>query len=448
MRTLRNVLLLMFVVANARADVLDKLKDVAKQPVKPFLEEIEKTAQNLIAQGQQVGNGLISHGGMELDAATRTAILGLGANIDKNVESLTQGEQQIILGIRELQNRVKSLGDIAYDIKDTTVIDLTALLDGLPFTHAPDFFVQSIRGTAILPQPGNYHVSVNAFGFGESSDSKAEISAAIDGNPIKFVDIDQVTQRGKAILGLPNDAIAPLFDPNKLKVITLDLKVKISRKHFLVGWKSHDYQFPVKLLLYPAQVATATVHITAPKYAWVPVQDVLSAPIQTPERDGCKYCDPSCAANNALDVVVPGGHNPPVVGDERLVSGRVECTSGSICDFSCRFQYDITANGTRLTATFSTHSHPTQRLLRGKVEQWQETGSITDDKQVKLVVDSPIVVAVPEKYSLISLDIQSFTKQKYTLVLPTNDPHGLVTAALQPNGRNLVLTVAPPGASY
>ncbi|HKV92348.1 MAG TPA: hypothetical protein VJW20_07350 [Candidatus Angelobacter sp.] len=437
------VAMLLCAICSANASVGDKLKDIAKEPAKPVLDEIEKKAQNLIAQGQQVGNGIISHGGMELDAATRSAILGLGDDVGKTVENLTAGEQAVIISLRELETKVQGLKDTAYDLRDTTVVDLTEWESGWIFAHTPDFFVQSIKGTALLPQAGNYHITVTAYGFGQSSDSKAEITGSVDGKPVKFADVDQTSERGNAIIGLPNDTFSSMFSKDSLKIVTLDLNVTISRKHFF-GWKSHSYQFPVKLLLYPAQIAAATVHVTAPKFGWVAVQDVLSAPIITADRDGCKYCDPSCAANNALDVVVPGGHNPQIPGDEHITSAQLECTSGSICAFNCRNSVNVTANGTRAVASWSTSSHPTQWFLRGKVEQWQQTGNTVSDQDIKLNIDTPIVINLPEKYSLITVDVTSFTKQKYTLVLPTNDSHGTVSAVVQPATQNLVLSALLP----
>ena len=59
-----------------------------------ILDDAEKKAESLIQQGQNVANGLISHAGIELDATVQSANQGLGANINKTVEQLANGEQR------------------------------------------------------------------------------------------------------------------------------------------------------------------------------------------------------------------------------------------------------------------------------------------------------------------------------------------------------------------
>lgn len=430
---------------SASAADLPSLAQYAKDPAKGFIDDAEKAAQNLIAQGQQVGNGLISHAGMELDAAARSAMLGLGDDLNKAIGSLGQGEQSALSSILQLENTARSLANKAYDFRDTTVIDLANLERAVWFTHVPDFFVQSIKNTAFVPQPGDFHIVVTALGFGISAESKADIAATLNGNPITLTEVDQ-SQNGQAVLGLPNAVISPLFG-DKMRVITLSLNLKLSRRHFF-GWKTKKYQFPVNVILYPAQLAVATVHITTPVFSWVPVQDVLSAPIVTADKDGCKYCNPACAANNALDVSVPGGHNPAIKEDMRIVSARLECYSGSICAFNGQQNISITSNGTRAAGTWVTCSHPTQWRLRGVVQQWEQTGSSVHDQKINLTLDKPQVIELPINTSLVTVDIETFTKQEYTLVLPTSDPHQVVSAVQQIGTQNLVISAMPPPTVY
>jgi hypothetical protein len=432
----------------AQATVIDDLAAYAKNPAKGVVSDFQKAGGNLIAQGEAAGNGLISHAGMELDAASRSAILGLGADIDKNVENLTQGEQAILLSLLQLEKKGQQLTDQAYDLKDTTVVDLTSWESGWIFAHTPDFFVQSIRGTALLPQPGDFHVTVTALGFGESSDSKADITATLNGNPVKFSEIDQVSQRGKAVLAIPNGVITPLFAPDQLKTITLNLNVQLTRKRWLFGHRVNNYPFPITLLLYPAKIATVTVTTTAPKFDWVSVGNTDS-PATTQDKDGCKFCNTNCTAKNTVTVDVSGVHTPLVVGDEKLVSGSLECRTGDLCAFEAfdRRHIDIINNGSRETATWETCTHPAQYVLHAATQQWQRVGDSTvAGTAINLDINTPQVVPLPDSVSLVVVDVTSFTKQQYRLVLPQLDPHSVITAQRQPATPNLVITAVPPGS--
>jgi len=447
MQTVRvvTVLVAMLSVLPAQGSVISGLEDYAKDPAKGVISDIQKTGSNLIEQGNNDANGLIVHGGMEIDAATRSAIIGLGGDLDKTVGDLTQGEQEVILSLLNLQNQMKGLTNTAYDLKDTTMVDLTAWESGWVFAHTPDFFVQSIRGTALLPQPGDYHITVTAYGFGTSSDSRADISGTINGNAVQFSEIDQTSQRGQAILAVPNATLAPLFASNKLITVELMLKVKLSRKKFL-HTSVNNYQFPIYLLLYPPQVATVTVATTAPTYGWVSIGNVESPVVTTPDTNGCKYCDTSCTSKNNTTVVVPGMHTPPLVGDEKIVSGSLDCRSANLCAYTARTNINIVDNSSRANATWEACTHPAQYVLEAQVQQWKQTGSSSTSATKVLAIDNPQVVTIPDNASLIIINVTSFTKQTYSMVYPQVDPHSVLTANMQAGTSNLVLTAIPPAS--
>lgn len=324
------LLILLSLPPAAHSSVLSPLASVAKDPVKGVIKDLETTAGNLISQGEAAGNGLITHAGMELDAAARSAELGLGADLNKTVEALGTDEQNVLVSLLSMQQQIQTVTNQAYDIRDTTVIDLTSWEHAWIFAHTPDFYVQAIKGTGLLPSAGDYHLTVAAYGFEQSSDTKATLSATLNNAPVTLSEIDFTTERGNAILSIPNAALAPLFSPTDMKLANLSLHVTISRKH-LFGWKSNSYDFPAHLILYPSMAASLILHVKAPVYGWVPVADIVSNNIVTQDKNGCKYCDPSCAANNALTVKVAGAHVPLVPGDEQVLNPRLECSSGSIC---------------------------------------------------------------------------------------------------------------------
>lgn len=432
---MRNILLTSVIVLLAsaelcHADVVSDLSAYAKNPAKGIIDDAQKTAGNLISQAQGAGNGLVSHAGSELNTAAQSAILLLGNDINKKVEDLDAGEQNALVAILQLEQWANTQMGKAYDIKDTSVVDLTNWESHWLITKTPDFFVQSIRGTALLPEPGDYHITVTALGLGVSSESKASITASIDGRPIVLSDIDQTKQSGVAIIALPNASISPLFDQKVLVVKTLKLTVVLTRRHWY-GSRTHSYDFPVYLTLYPKQVATVTVQVTTPTFGWVPAADVVSAPIVTQDKDGCKYCDSSCAANNALDVKVPGpASGPPVLNGERIVSANLECTTGSTCAFNGQQRVSIVSNGTEASATWVTCSHPTQWYLRAHAQVWEQTGSTSTNQTYDVLIDNPITVPIAANASLVTAGVKTFTGEAYSVILPGTDPHQVLSLNL------------------
>src|SRR6185312_1717350 len=61
---------------------------------------------------------------------------------------------QALLTVLQLENKAGQIKDVAYDLRDTTVVDLTDWQSHWSFASTPGFMVQSIRGTALLPQAG------------------------------------------------------------------------------------------------------------------------------------------------------------------------------------------------------------------------------------------------------------------------------------------------------
>jgi len=278
-------------------------------PAKGTIDDAKKAASDLLAEAQRTGNGLESNLASQLDAVAQSALLLLGNDLSKNIGQLNTAEQQALVALVKLQKSIKVDLDKAYDLKDTTVVDLTQWESGWWIAHTPDFYVETIKNTAFLPQPGDYHVTIIAYGFGINAESKADVSATLEGTPLKFAEVDQ-SKNGVAIMAIPNDALNAYFQPNSLKVVTLNLSITISRHHFL-GWRSNHYEFPVHLTLYPAQVATAILHVSTPIYKWVDVGDVLSPVYTTPDKNGCKG-GPDCRANNgAIDIRVVGALTGP-----------------------------------------------------------------------------------------------------------------------------------------
>lgn len=418
---------------------------ITVDPAKGVIDDAENASQRLIIQAQQSGNGLVSNAASQLSVLAQTTALILGNDINKSMNQLSQTEQAAVNELKAAIIAANATVGKVYDIEDTTAIDLTRFESGIPFTHTPDFYVKRISNTGMLPQPGNYHVVVTAYGLGIANDTKADITGTLDGKPLIFREVDQTTA-GKAILEIPNQVLAPYFSSTKLAVVKMELTVVVSRKG-LFGWKGHSYPVPVYLTLYPPQVATIALRITKPVYDWVDVGAVSSAPMNTPEKDGCT--DNGCRANNSLDLRVVGPTSGlPIVGAQRLKEVHLQCNSGFE---RCRGWWGnqtllISDNGTKGTATWLSWTHPQNFTLIGSVQEYRQVGTQQEDHTYALKIDQPQVVPLPPEYSLLALTVSGYSGRQYTVILPQVDPHHIVDAALQ--GNSYVFSAVVPVPQY
>ena len=94
-------------------------------PAKGTIDDAKKAASDLLAEAQRTGNGLESNLASQLDAVAQSALLLLGNDLSKNIGQLNTAEQQALVALVKLQKSIKVDLDKAYDLKDTTVVDLT-----------------------------------------------------------------------------------------------------------------------------------------------------------------------------------------------------------------------------------------------------------------------------------------------------------------------------------
>lgn len=145
---------------------LKSLAGHAKDPVKGVIDDAQKAANDLLNSATMNGNALTSHAATEFLVVTQSARLALNDDLTKKVEDLNQDQLNILLSLDQTKQWATQQLSNIYDVKDTFVVDATRWESAWIFTHTPDFYVQSIRGTSFLPQAADFQVKMIAYGLG------------------------------------------------------------------------------------------------------------------------------------------------------------------------------------------------------------------------------------------------------------------------------------------
>jgi hypothetical protein len=210
-------------------------------------------------------------------------------------------------------------------------LDTSYQLQNLPFTNVPEFFVQSVHGVSFLKQPSDYKITLDALNLGIQSDRRSEISVLLDQKPLTITTPDQ-SALNRAVITLPNSALAPYFQEDHLRTVPLVIRVTMTRIGLLQEFlhNSKTYEIPVTLTLYPNLAATIALEVHYPHYDWVPIGQVpgdISAP--TPNKDGCQHWESGCAFESTVEVKVHSSQTtPPTQGDQRIEAYTLECVNG------------------------------------------------------------------------------------------------------------------------
>jgi hypothetical protein len=423
-----------------------------------IFQDADQTIANAVAQAQNAGNGLLMHAADQASVLEQNAKLVVGDQRQKTFDSLDASEQDLLVEMEQWRRQVGAATNAAYDIVDTVNLDTSYQLSHLPFTHVPDFFVQSVHGVAFLKQPGDYKVTLDALNLGIQSDRKSVVTVVLDQKPLAVATPDQSTLN-RAVIAIPNAALAPYFQPDHLATVPMVIKVTMTKRGLLskfVNFRSpstETYEVPVFLTLYPDLAATVSLEVHHPHYDWVSVGPVPGTNIvQTPNKNGCKQPLSGCAFAGVVDMTVPSSQNvPPAQGDRRIDSFALDCVSRvGQCNFSLVTSTQLTDEGSHATISFLTYSYPVQmRVLATAVSEYRRAAQ--DDVAtypMGIYFDHSTQVSVPGDFDLLIAHVTTFTGKHYDFQPDTQpDPTGLVVkSSITPPGssRYVVLTANEP----
>ena len=407
--------------------------ELAGRKISDIVNDFRQAGTALIDQATASGNALISRAANEANVLSRNVSLQLRDQLDRTFDDLDDQRKLLVVEAERIRRDLLSLRDDAYEIKDTTALDLNALVSKFPFVKE-SFFVQAIRGLAYLPQNSQFQLTVFATTLGIQEDVSTQLSLHIGhGDDLPVIDdirVDQSQQRFVAKISIPNDALASSYKEKELSIVPLTLKFKVTKKE---GWwifsreKVVVYDVPIYLTLYPELAARAKVVAKIPKYDWVNVGPTEES-YSTPNR----HCSSNCRGEptrggNRIDLAVAGGPPPYKVGFRRLKSLDHRCVGGN-CGFSDSFRSGLTGFNTKAFATWDTWSTSGTWRLKADVEEYQLIGETAHTSvTIPLYFNRSIAFLLPSGWTHAILEITTFTKNSYEVKVGEPDARGLVT---------------------
>ncbi len=416
--------------AQAQATVVAGM--LAGKKVSEIIDQLRMTAVNLLAQADNTGNAMISHGANEANVLAQNLSFQFRDRLDQTFDRLGDDEKLLLIEADEMRTTLAQTVDKAYDAKDTLAVDLNRMLDRFPFLRK-GFFLQSVRGIAYFPGAANYKLKVTASTLGIDENLQTAVAMSVDGKPIENLEVDQAQQRGQAIITVPNAVISPKFSDADLVLVKAVITFDVERKHGFgpFKWTSKEgpFEVPLTLSLYPRTAATITPTARAPVYAWTSAGS-MAVSKDTPDR----HCSSRCHGEptrgpNRIEMAVAGG-NVLLAGAKRFVgSPSLACTGGGgACGFYGSPNTYITDNATKAVATWDTWSRPTTWTLTTNVEEYKMTSDAPYAGQsMKVLFGQPLSLDYPKGSTVKAISVKTFTKNEYTILAGIADPKEILS---------------------
>lgn len=406
---------------------------LAGKTVSDIVNEVRLSGVSLIDQATNTGNALIARAGNEAGVLAGNLDIVFKENMNQTFDQLSEERKAVLIEAEALRRSLRQVTDAAYSFKDTTVLDLNAIVVSLPFVKQT-FFVQSIRGLSYLPQSGDFRIQLAATTLGINEDISTNIQVfrghGAARQLVPDVVVDQSKQRFTADVVIPNKALQSEFKDNELHLLPLTVKFEVKRKK---GWwvfstvENQSFDVPIYLSLFPRAAATLISTTKQPTFAWAET-DSKSDRYQTPNRHCKKKCggEPT-RGGNKIEFAVAGGPPPYKVGYKRLVNPRQSCVGGN-CGYSDSFNLRLTESETRLIFTWDTWSTAGTWEATANIQEYRVSGETTNTSEKTIAYFGRVLeVPIPKETTFGVLRIRTFTKQEYEIKIGEPDPNGILT---------------------
>ena len=350
---------------------------IAGETARSVIAKAEQAGNSLIGQAERTGSGLISRAGNELNVAVRNASLQLEENLDRTTRNLSRENQLVLSRLDALRKELETMQATAFALEDSLALDTRELMSETIFGDTW-FYVQRVEGLAALQGSGRHTLVLKGVGFGTDSDDRRTAIKAVTVGGVPIASYEEVrTGAWTTKIVLNESAIASNFDSNKTRFVDFRIQVKVDRKSTLLGWKSREFELPLKLALYPSTAGELVVTYTYPITKWELLPDRFEYFYTSPNHDQGQEDNPKHFQYT---------DSRTVADDQRFVgpAGGVP-SSGPGCRWTHVVGVDITEAGKRLNLRIDTHGADCTFKYYANVEQ-----------RVKL--DSQGTMKVPVEY--------------------------------------------------
>jgi len=407
--------------------------------VSNIIDKIHGTGQTLIRNAETSGNALISRAGNEVYIIEQNLSMMLKDNMDMLFDDLDEQRQLLVIESYRLTNELAATMDKAYEIKETTALDLNALISKVPFVR-DEFFIQSIKGLAYLPQMNDFRVQVLATHLGIQERYSSRIEAYIGhGEEAKIINdtrTDMSAHKNAASIYIPNKALQKYYKQKELNIVPVQLKVLITEhKSFLgVKWDSEKTHFAdIFISLYPQVAGTVVAEFMIPEFDWVmtrKLSETTWSPNQHCSNGRHSWPDKRCRtgryATNSATLSVAGGPRPPKVGSKKLENISYGCVGGN-CNYIGSSHLSVDPDKTRATFTWTANSTPGAYQVRADLYEYQlinEVAAVSPSHNIRFNKILNFIVRKGWNYG--ELKIITYTKQEYSILIGQSDQNNLL----------------------
>ncbi len=390
---------------------------VSGMAVSDLLDQAEDIVDKTLGNAENTGSALIANSANQLQVAIEIARINFGSEINKTVGSLKEEHRLAFQRLHDLSKEVESFEGKIYELKDSTVLDIRALIKDFPIIDGENYFVQSVSGLSQLRKPDRYTITINGTGFGTSSEKyRSSIKLFKAGREITSdlysVQEDRANQ-SKVLMD------SGIFQNSDEKIIfeKISLKIKIQQKKQVLGflwsyWSESEYNLPLIMSIFPPVAGTIEVNSNEQLYGWVKITRHTFS-----ETGGNNHCSKNCKKHVGTHYdrcySVTGG-NQTVVGYKRITN-----VSGLSCSGTCGYDEDkakrLVGNSSKVCMHWRGRSHPSTYSVSFDIEEYKKTGEKPYSPQKLTVQYGDIIeVKVPLKLAGGTIKGKAITGQDFT----------------------------------
>ena len=355
-RSIAWIAILILMAATSRSAAQDPLSGLVGVALMQFggskisdiIKQFQNTGEALIREGGNTGNSLLVTAGSELQAFLANASFILRDSQDRLYKEVGFNQQAVLAVVLLMSDEIEQSRQFARDFRDSTILDLNALVDRIPFVRN-QFFVQSLRGMVqVQKRDGEYRFRLFGTRLQPYFANRAvdfELRACNTENqcttpiPMRFVLGSPIPN--SVDLFVQAASLEQYFSADKMTVLNASLAVKFStfRRGRVVGTEEHAV--PLHFSLFPELAGSGEAQGAIEEFAWRPVNNLEVPriyanpnPLITPNYDchtrpGSDCEHPDHFRQDLTLPRLPGIESQirgrPAVGSQRYADVRITC---------------------------------------------------------------------------------------------------------------------------
>ncbi|WP_433971873.1 hypothetical protein [Tunturiibacter lichenicola] len=383
---------------------------------KNVIQNAQETGDALIANARNAGDALEVKAANELSVAANNAAITVGTDLNKKVGALSTENRLLLSRLEELTSQSKTFKTSAFELKESTYLDITTLTGDLARWSQYDFLLQSIRGITQLQKPdGTYVLTFVGIGFGTDSSKRSQAVKAVQvgDNALSSFRENKVRAYTSEI-SIPASVFGPFGKERAISIIPIVITVEVISEHPF-GKQSHFYKVPVSVTLMPKVASAVTVTWTEPIMEWVTVnsRQEFTGTTDDHNQHGDVRQFPFTFSNK--------------VDDNHQFAEPVSCQANTFAETQPNCQYSrcngvkVLGGGKSLTLNGDSWGSPCTYHYWAPLQEYKPTGEKSVVKQYDLIYGEHLVVELPLSTTFWKIQGKNASFETIDVVARTSD---------------------------